>query len=266
MPAMSKSDQINERLNRLEAENARLRQAVGELSMLNELAGEIATLGDPGEIVKRVVAHALRAIPSGQGVITLVDTQSRNQMQTLIRQVETATLGAQRPDQLLLGWMLHHKKPLIINDPHHDATFAGIEWDASIRSVLCAPIMAIFGAPISHGNDCKLAVDAAIAILNCLDEAGKAGLIPHTQAGIGLHAGEVVAGTVGSNVHREYKITGDVVNVAARVEKMNKQFDSRLLISEAVWKHLDPAKYRAVHQGAVPVSGRMEPVSVYQLA
>jgi adenylate cyclase len=50
--------------------------------------------------------------------------------------------------------------------------------------------------------------------------------------GIGIHAGEVVTGNVGSSLRKQYSITGNVVILASRLEQLNKQFQSQLLISE----------------------------------
>ena len=146
-----------------------------------------------------------------------------------------------------------------------------------VHQLLGDGFMALFGAPVSHGNDCRNAVRAALAIVERLGAAVSTGAVPPTRVGIGLHAGEVVAGLVGSQVHREYKVTGDVVNLASRIEGLNKAFDSAVLASEAVWGALGStalgdeaqdaeALVGAEALGAVEVRGRQEPVALYRLA
>jgi adenylate cyclase len=95
--------------------------------------------------------------------------------------------------------------------------------------------MAIFGAPLSFGNDAANAVRAALETVERVQREVEAQGIPPTRIGIGLHAGEVLSGTVGSALHKEYKVTGDVVNLASRIEQSNKEFNTQLLISETVW-------------------------------
>lgn len=136
----------------------------------------------------------------------------------------------------------------------------------SVHQLLGDGFMAVFGVPASHGNDEQNALDAALEIIERVDAEEAAGRIPPTRVGIGLHAGLAVVGTVGSAIHREYKVTGDTVNVASRIEQMNKQFDSRLLVSGAIWQAIDSESHEPVERGAVDIRGRSGSIRIIQLA
>jgi adenylate cyclase len=60
-------------------------------------------------------------------------------------------------------------------------------------------------------------------------------------------------------------VIGDVVNLAARIEKLNKRFDSQLLISEIVWQAVSD-QGNAVPMGQVEVRGREQAIQIYQVA
>ena len=126
--------------------------------------------------------------------------------------------------------------------------------------------MAIFGAPISDDSACRNAVAAALEMVERVQAMSASGEIPSTVIRLGLHAGEAVTGNVGSSERKEYTIIGDVVNLASRLEQLNKQFGSRLLISDTVLEHLDGQRERATALGEVQVKGRERPVQVYRLA
>ena len=98
--------------------------------------------------------------------------------------------------------------------------------------------MAVFRAPIDDAEQCGHAVRASLEILERLDQLNATGKIHPTRVGIGLHMGEAVTGNVGSNDRKEYAIIGDVVNLASRLEQATKEFQARLLISEAVRQSL----------------------------
>ena len=136
-----------------------------------------------------------------------------------------------------------------------------------INKFLGDGFMAVFGAPISDGHNCLNAVQAAKDILLRLKVEIAQGNVPPTRVGIGLHSGDAVMGSIGSSLRREYTVIGDVVNLASRIEKLNKEFDSELLISEEV-KHdaLSDNLSEAIAMGHVQVRGREEPIQIYQLA
>jgi adenylate cyclase len=126
--------------------------------------------------------------------------------------------------------------------------------------------MAVFGAPISNENDCKNAVRAAREILSRLEEMCASGRLPPTQVGMGLHAGSVVTGSIGSAERKEYTIIGDVVNVASRIEGKNRELRAQILISRSVFDALDEAEQRAaICRGPVVLKGRQKAIELYQL-
>ncbi|QQS35857.1 MAG: adenylate/guanylate cyclase domain-containing protein [Ignavibacteriales bacterium] len=125
--------------------------------------------------------------------------------------------------------------------------------------------MATFGAPVSKGNDCQYAVDAAVEIIRMLDEESRKGKIIPTRVGIGIHTGDAVTGNVGSSLRKQYSITGNVVILASRIEQLNKQFNSQLLISKEVLNRIFVNGYKVVSLGAHSVKGREEPVEIFQL-
>jgi adenylate cyclase len=123
--------------------------------------------------------------------------------------------------------------------------------------------MAVFGAPLVTGNSCKNAVRAAREILEEVGRRAAAGEIPPTRIGLGLHAGEALVGNIGSDERREYTVIGDVVNVAFRIEKLNKELHSSLLISESVQQSL--AETPPVAPASIHVRGRQDPVRIFKL-
>ncbi len=135
-----------------------------------------------------------------------------------------------------------------------------------INKFLGDGFMAVFGAPISSGQDARNAVAAARAILDRLGQEIDRGRLPPLRIGIGVHHGEVVTGSVGSRQRKEYTLVGDVVNVASRVESLNKLFDSQILVTDTVFAQLhDPPDPVAVHS-QVPLKGRKDTVTVVQIA
>ncbi|HMV45314.1 MAG TPA: adenylate/guanylate cyclase domain-containing protein, partial [Leptospiraceae bacterium] len=133
-----------------------------------------------------------------------------------------------------------------------------------INKFLGDGFMAVFGAPISSGDDIQNAVKASLEIIDKVKTEIEKHNIPQTKIGIGLHAGDAVTGNVGSSKRKEYTIIGDVVNLASRIEQLNKSYSSQLLVSEEVWSKL--TDYSAESLGEIVVKGREKPVRIYRLA
>jgi adenylate cyclase len=124
--------------------------------------------------------------------------------------------------------------------------------------------LAVFGAPISTGSDCANAIGAARRILIELRDLSAKGGLPPTDIGIALHAGQAIVGNIGSVDRKEYTVIGDVVNVAFRIEALNKEFGSKLLISEAVRKLSGIEASDRIP--AITIGGRSDPVELFRLS
>ena len=124
--------------------------------------------------------------------------------------------------------------------------------------------LALFGAPIATADAAQHAVAAALEMLAANDRVNSATSWP-LRIGIGIHLGEVVAGNIGSPRRKEYTVIGDTVNFASRLESLNKDFNSQLLISSAVCEALGEAGREAKSLGQVAIKGYDQPMAVWQL-
>lgn len=134
-----------------------------------------------------------------------------------------------------------------------------------INKFLGDGFMAVFGAPLDDPAAERHGVAAARELLAETQRLHAHGVIPETSLGIGLHAGEAVTGTVGSQRRREYTIVGDTVNLAARIEQLNKRLGTRILASEAVVAALADDPGPATPLPPVTVRGLDAPIRVFRL-
>ncbi|WP_420548078.1 adenylate/guanylate cyclase domain-containing protein [Curvivirga sp.] len=128
-------------------------------------------------------------------------------------------------------------------------------------------IMAFWGAP--NVNDDQ-AVDACRAALRCqqlltsMAEVSKDPSHPVFKARIGLNTGRVIVGNIGSNSRMDYTVLGDPVNLAARLESLNKTYGTRILIGSTTYEF---AKYEVVARkiDTVNVKGKDQKTPIYEL-
>lgn len=128
-------------------------------------------------------------------------------------------------------------------------------------------IMAFWGAPLEDDNQADKALQTSIDMLRALkvlnEELVRAG-DPEINIGIGLYSGPAVVGNVGSDQRFDYTAMGDTVNAASRLESSNKQYDTKILISQST-KDLLKKEYPLVYVDEATVKGRVEPIKIYTL-
>lgn len=137
--------------------------------------------------------------------------------------------------------------------------------NGNINQLLGDGFMATFGAPRSDGNDCQNAYEAASEIIARLENHQGDEDLENTRIGIGLHAGYVVTGNVGTELRKQYSITGNTVILASRIEQLNKDFGTQLIISKEVYDKLDRFEQTAEFR-QVKVKGRKTPIDILTVA
>lgn len=133
--------------------------------------------------------------------------------------------------------------------------------DGVIIKFIGDAIFAAWGAPIPDPDAPRKAVRAAWKLYES-DKLMVDGQELRTR--IGIHFGEVLAGNIGSSRRVDYTLIGDAVNLAARLEGINKMFDTSILMSDAVHSRLD-GEFRTRRVGKFRVKGRREVVEAYEL-
>ena len=120
-------------------------------------------------------------------------------------------------------------------------------------------ILAVFNVPVENEAYAQCAYDAAIEILAKISDSIFAGERLAVRAG--LHSGPLVAGNVGGGGRQSYTVHGDTVNLAARLEALNKVYDTSLLVSQSTVDLLDQVNLEKV--GQAEIRGMKEPVTIY---
>ncbi len=126
-------------------------------------------------------------------------------------------------------------------------------------------IMAVWGTPVSRGNDTENCIDCSLRMRGELIEynKGRGGpRNPRVMIGIGISTGPVLAGQIGSEDRMEYTVIGDTVNLASRIETLNKPFGTDILISEDSWKLVRDI-YAAEKMQTIKVKGKVAPLQIY---
>lgn len=125
-------------------------------------------------------------------------------------------------------------------------------------------LMALFGAPVAHENDPELAVRSGLEMLEQLIPLQQQVQATHglkLQARIGINTGTAIAGQLGSNLHQEYTVIGNTVNLAARLESSAEP--GTVLVSEETYRRTQ-AFFNYAPVPGLRLKGITEPVTGYR--
>jgi adenylate cyclase len=128
-------------------------------------------------------------------------------------------------------------------------------------------VMALFGAPLDDDDHAEHAVQTALAMAKALNELNlqwQGQGRPTLDIGIGVNTGDMVAGNIGSDSIMSYTVIGDAVNLGARLESLNKEYGTRIIISDATRVRLK-GRYDIHPLGDVVVKGKSKPVAIFEV-
>jgi adenylate cyclase len=158
----------------------------------------------------------------------------------------------------------------ILNEYLAEMTNLVMEHEGTLDKFIGDGIMVFWGAPLPQVNHAELAVDCALRMRAKMEELRsrwqEAGQAPLSLR-IGVNTGEVTVGNIGvAGKKMEYTAIGDNVNLASRLESINKLYGTRLLISDSTRVLLPPGKYHMRRVDAARLKGKDRATELYEVS
>ena len=156
---------------------------------------------------------------------------------------------------------------VVMNDYLTPMTQCVFDYEGTLDKYMGDAIMAFFGAPIKQEDHAMRACLTALKMMDELKVLAKefeARNLPIIDIGIGVNSGDMSVGNMGSKQRFDYTVMGDNVNLGSRLEGINKQYKTNIIVSEYTYELIkDTLLCRKLD--AVKVKGKNEPVVIYEL-
>lgn len=156
----------------------------------------------------------------------------------------------------------------LLNGYLSDMTRIIFDTQGTLDKYIGDAVMAFWGAPFEEEDHAVKACRAALAMMQRvagLREEWRAAGRPLLDIGIGLNTGTASVGNMGSQLRYGYTAMGDVVNLSSRLEGLNKEYRTHILVSSATFAAVSDAGFLFRELDLIRVKGKLQPVTIYEL-
>ncbi|MBM2811449.1 MAG: adenylate cyclase [Chloroflexi bacterium] len=156
----------------------------------------------------------------------------------------------------------------ILNEYLTEMTNIVHQWQGVLDKYMGDAIMAWWGAPTDQPDHAYRACMTAIemrAKLRMLHDRWQDTGLPQLEMGVGINTGPMVYGNTGSNERFDFTVLGDSVNLASRLEGVNKEYGSNIIITEMTYANVKDRDLVVRFLDVIEVMGKTEPVGIYEL-
>jgi adenylate cyclase len=200
------------------------------------------------EVIRRLLADPERVKPR-KSEITILFSDVRGFTSI------SESLDAQELADLLNGYLTEMTRIIFRNQ-------------GTLDKYIGDAVMALWGAPFDEPDHATRACEAALSMLARLAELQKewrAQGRPVMDIGVGINTGVASVGNMGSSLRYGYTAMGDSVNLASRLEGLNKEYGTRIIISESTYKVLRSDRVLVRELDMIRVKGKLLPVAIYEV-
>jgi adenylate cyclase len=215
---------------------------------------------------KREIRHAFQFYLSGSVIDTMLHDTSKLKLGGERREL-TVLFSDIRGFTTISEQMAPEAVTELLNEYLTPMTDLVFKYNGTLDKYMGDAVMAFFGAPVSFADHPRAACRTALGMMEKLRELRadwRVRDMPELDIGIGVNTGPMSVGNMGSADRFDYTVLGDHVNLGSRLEGLNKQFGTHIIVSEFTQAKLGD-HFTCRELDAVLVKGKLEPVRIFEL-
>jgi len=157
---------------------------------------------------------------------------------------------------------------LFLNGYLSDMTKIVFDTQGTLDKYIGDAVMAFWGAPFEEPDHAANACNASLAMMktvHAMQKRWEAEGKPKLDIGIGLNSGPASVGNMGSTLRYGYTALGDTVNLSSRLEGLNKEYGTHILVNESTYATVQNAGFLFRELDIIRVKGKLQPVTIHEL-